>query len=71
MKVGTTNFNNIVETIYGLPLEDRMEIITLLEHNVADSRREEIAENYKKSTIEKKAGKLKFSSKVSELKKML
>jgi hypothetical protein len=71
MKVETRNFNNIVETIYGLPLEDKMEIITLLEHNVADSRREEIADNYKKSTIEQKAGKLKFSSKISDLKKIL
>jgi hypothetical protein len=71
MKVETTNFNNIVKTIYGLPLEDKMEIITLLEHNVADSRREEIADNYKKSTIEQKTGKLKFSSKISDLKKLL
>ena len=71
MKVETTNFNNIVETIYGLPLEDKMELITLLEHNVADSRREEIADNYKKSTIEQKTGKLKFSSKISDLKKIL
>ena len=64
-------FNNIVETIYGLPLEDKMEIITLLEHNVADSRREEIADNFKNSTIEPRIGKLKFSSKISELRKML
>ena len=71
MKVETTNFNNIVETIYGLPLEDKMELITLLEHNVADSRREEIADNYKNSTIEQKTGKLKFSSKISDLKKIL
>ena len=65
------NFNDIVETIYNLSLEDRKEIITLLEHNVADSRREEIAKNFKNSNIEQKAGKLKFSSKISELKKML
>ena len=71
MKVETMNFNNIVETIYSLPLEDKMEIITLLEHNIADSRRNEIVTNYKKSNIEHKAGKLKFSSKTSELKKML
>lgn len=71
MKEEIMNFNNIVETIYGLPLEDKMEIITLLEHNVADSRREEIADNYKKSTIEQKNGKLKFSSKISDLKKNL
>ncbi len=71
MKVEIMTFNNIVETIYGLPLEDKMEIIALLEHNVADSRREEIAENYKKSSKEQKTGKLKFSSKINELKKML
>jgi len=71
MKVDTMNFKNIVETINGLPREYKMEIITLLEHNVADSRREEIAANYKKSTIEQKSGKLKFSSKVSELKNAL
>ena len=71
MKEERMNFNDIVETIYSLPLEDRKEIITLLEHNVADSRREEIAKNFKNSNIEQKAGKLKFSSKISELKKML
>jgi hypothetical protein len=71
MKVDTSSFNNIVERLYGLPLEDKMEIITLLEHHVADSRREEIVENYKKSITEQKAGKLKFSSKISGLKKML
>ena len=71
MKIDTMKFNNIVETIYGLPLEDKMEIITLLEHNVADSRREEIADNFKNSTIEQRIGKLKFSSKISELRKML
>ena len=71
MKVESMNFNSIVETIYNLPLEDKMEIISLLEHNVADSRREEIVKNYKKSAIEQKSGKLKFSSKINELKKML
>ena len=71
MKAETVNFNFIIETIYSLPLEDKIEIITLLEHNIADSRRTEILDNYKKSTLEHKAGKLKFSSKNSELKKML
>jgi hypothetical protein len=64
-------FNNIVETIYGLPLEDRLEIKNLLEHNIADTRRNEIANNYKKAQVEHKAGKLKFSSKILDLKKML
>ena len=64
-------FNNIIETLYRLSLEDRLEIINLLEHNIADTRRNEIANNYKKSQEEYKSGKLKFSSKVSEIKEML
>ena len=64
-------FNNIVETIYGLPLEDRLEIKNLLEHNIADARRNEIANNYKTSLEENKSGKQKFSSLIPDLKKML
>ena len=71
MKTETMNYSNIVETIYGLPLEDKLEIVSLLEHNIADTRRTEIANSYKEAQIEEKAGKLKFSSKISELKKML
>ncbi len=71
MKAQTLQFNSIVETIYSLPLEDRLEIINLLEHNIADTRRNEIANNYKKTQVVYKSGKLKFSSKINELKKML
>jgi hypothetical protein len=71
MKTQVLQFKSIVETIYSLPLEDRMEIKNLLEHNIADSRRNEIASNYKKTQEEYKSGKLKFSSKIDELKEML
>ncbi|MDX2191662.1 MAG: hypothetical protein SFY32_17550 [Bacteroidota bacterium] len=71
MRTQSLNFNNIVKSIYGLPLEDRLEIKFLLEHNIAEARREEIASNYKKSQTEHKASKMKFSSNVEELKKML
>ena len=71
MKAETVNFNSIVETIYNLPLGDKIEIVTLLEHNIADSRRTEIVSNYKKSKLEHTAGKLKFLASTSELKKML
>jgi hypothetical protein len=64
-------FSNIIETIYGLPLEDRLEIKNLLEHNIADTRRNEISDNFKKAQEEFKSGKLKFSSRISELKEML
>lgn len=71
MKTQTLTFDNILETLYGLSLEDRLEIKTLLEHNIADARRNEIANNFKKSQEEYKTGKLIFSSESSELKKML
>ena len=64
-------FNNIVDIIYSLPLDERLELITLLEHNIADARRHEILFNYKTAQDEKSSGKLKFSSNIDELKKML
>lgn len=71
MRTQVQSFNTIVETIYKLSLEDRLEIKNLLEHNIADARREEIGSNYKKSQEEHKAGKLEFSSKIEDLKEML
>jgi len=71
MKLTATNFNNIVESIYQLPLEFKEELRTLLEHNIADVRRAEITENFKSAQKEQKAGKLKFSSSVQDLKKTL
>jgi hypothetical protein len=71
MRTQAVYFNNIIEALYGLPLEDKLEIKELLEHNIADSRRNEIATNYKKSREEHKSGRLKFSSNLSELKEML
>lgn len=71
MREQALKFNNIVETIYGLPLDERLELMNLLEHNIADARRNEISMNYKKTLEEHKNEKLKFSSKITELKKML
>jgi len=71
MKTLALRFNTILETIYGLPLEDKEKIKILLEHNIADARRNEISHNYKKSQKEHKSGTLKFSSKINDLKKML
>ena len=71
MNAANGPFNNIVETIYNMPLEDRMELKDLLEHNIADSRREEIALSYKEAQEEHKAGKLKFSDDIDELMGML
>ena len=66
-----SSFSEIVDAIYNLPFGDRVELKTLLEHNIADSRREEIIANFKSSEIEHKKGKLVFSSDIKKLKKML
>ncbi|MFA6402461.1 MAG: hypothetical protein WCX31_12695 [Salinivirgaceae bacterium] len=71
MKEQALRFNSIVETIYSLTLEDRLEIKNLLDHNIEESRRTEIATNYKNAQEELKSGKMKFSSEIDKLKKML
>ncbi len=71
MKAQTSRFNTILESIYSLTLEDREELIDLLEHNIVETRRTEIATNLKKSKAEHKSGQLKFSSNMTTLKKML
>jgi hypothetical protein len=71
MKTQPLKFSNIIDSIYSLPIEDRLEIKNLLEHNIADERRNEIEINYKKSLLEEKSGKLIFSSSSVELKEML
>jgi hypothetical protein len=71
MKTLAFRFNDIVEKIYGLPLEDKVELKNLLEHNISDARRDEILINYTKAREEHQSGKLKFSSTIDDLKKML
>jgi hypothetical protein len=58
MKSSFKNFNSIVDNIYNLPLDYKEELKTLLEHNISDARRKEIADNYKTSLKEQLSGKL-------------
>jgi len=71
MKTQAIQFSDLVDQIYGMPLEDKLELKNLLEHNISEARREEIASNAKKAKQEYKSGKLSFSSDILELKKML
>ncbi len=64
-------FNEMVDKIYSLPLEEKIELKNLLEHNISEERRNEIGANFKKAKDEHISGKLSFSSKLEELKKML
>lgn len=71
--MGNSNigFNRVVETIYSLPIEDKIKLKTLLEHNIAETRRNEIVDSFKKTQSEQKDGSLQFSSNIEDLKKML
>jgi hypothetical protein len=71
MNTKQIQFSEIVESIYGLPLDVKRELMNLLENNIADERRIEIADNLKLSKKEERDGSLKFSSKMDELKKMI
>jgi len=71
MNLDTSSFNSIVEAAYSLSLNDRLELKNLLEHNIADERRNEIFANYKANKKAEKEGKFKSSSSIKELKKML
>lgn len=71
MKTHAIQFSDLVDQIYGMPLEDKIELKNLLEHNISEARREEIASNSKKAKQEYKAGKLSFSSNIAELKNTL
>jgi hypothetical protein len=71
MKTSALRFNDIVDKIYSLPIDEKVELKNLLEHNIAESRRNEIASNYILSRVEEESGKLKFSSDINELKQLL
>ncbi|MEO7314604.1 MAG: hypothetical protein ABIW47_05440 [Ginsengibacter sp.] len=64
-------FNTIADSVYNLELDEKQELKILLEHNIADSGREETYLNYKEALKEEKVEKLYFSSDINELKKLL
>ncbi|MDZ4823626.1 MAG: hypothetical protein SH856_09215 [Flavobacteriales bacterium] len=63
------SFDKLVDAAYKLPIEEREELKNLLEHNIAEARRNEIFENGIQAKKEHAAGKLKFSSEIRNLKK--
>ncbi len=71
MNTKQIQFSEIVENIYGLPLDVKRELMNLLENNIAEERRHEIAENLRLSKKEEKEGSLNFSSNIDKLKKMI
>lgn len=64
-------FGGLVEEIQNLPLEDKQELLVLLEKSIAEERRDEIFNNFLNTKKEETDGKLVFSSDIKQLKKIL
>jgi hypothetical protein len=65
------SFAALVENLRSCSTEEKIELKSLLERDLIEERRREIKENGRRSMEELKRGRLKFSSSISELKKML
>jgi len=64
-------FNDLINKIRNLSLDEKIEIKEIIEKSILDERRKEIQKHYLESKKEYKNGKLKFSSNISKLKKMI
>jgi hypothetical protein len=67
----TTTFENLVEQVRACSHEEKEELRFLLEQALVEERREEILQSYRESRDEEKRGRIKFSSKVADMKKLL
>jgi hypothetical protein len=65
------SFNDVVETIKSLSVEEKQEIQMLLAQYLREERREEMYNNYKQSRLEEQSGDLKSSSNLDELKQLI
>jgi hypothetical protein len=65
------SFSDVVEAIKALCFEEKQEIQLLLQQYLREERRAEIYENFKTAQAEEQSGDLKFSSNITELKKLI
>ena len=71
MKLATTTFHSIVHDVYNLPIEDKQELIQLLERNIIEENRNEMFANFNAAKKEERDDKLIFSEDINRLKKLL
>ena len=64
-------FNNVVDIVQKLSLDEKEEVKFILEKSIAEQRRDEIYKNYINSKKEHTDKNLKFSNSINELKKMV
>jgi hypothetical protein len=64
-------FNDLINKIRNLSLDEKIEIKEIIEKSIIDERRKEIQKHYLESKKEYNNGKLQFSRNISKLKKMI
>jgi len=62
-------FNNLVDIVRELPIDEKIEIKDIIEKSIIDEDRNKIYQNYLDSKKEYNDGKLYFSSDIDSLKK--
>jgi hypothetical protein len=65
------SFDTLVEQVKSRSVEEREELRFLLERSLVSERRQAMKSNFRRSRLELKQGRLKFSSSVRELKRSL
>lgn len=66
-----TKFNEVVDMVYSLPQNEKIELCELLEKNIIESRREEIYNDFLEAKEDHKKGVLKSGNSIEEIKKLL
>ncbi len=66
-----TTFNSLIDRVRELTLDEKEEMRFIIEKTIVEERREEIYKNYVAGKKECQKGKLKFSSNLDRLKKMV
>ena len=64
-------FNNVVEAIQNLSIDEKEEIQLLLKQYIREERRNEIYDRFKSAKIEQEKGELKFSSNIDRLRELI
>lgn len=65
------SFNDLVEAIKSLSIEEKQEIQLLLSQYLREERRDEMHHNFRRSQAEEKNDELKFSSNINELRRLI
>ncbi|MDT9198538.1 hypothetical protein H4N54_07400 [Limnospira fusiformis KN01] len=64
-------FNDVVEAIKGLSIDEKQEISMLLQQYLREESRDNIYKNFQVAQQEEKQGNLKFSNQIDKLKEMI